>query len=398
MAETFLDAYLKYNEIYESPGSFWKWSAYSIISSTLGDRCNLILGDKIIYPNLYILLLAESSGHRKNAPVDMAQDLLSTHKFGKTLYGRATVPAVIDDLKHTESDEKTHKAIKVNASTFISTEFGASIVKDPDGMKVLTDIYDFKKRYQVITRTGPCFDLEKIVFSILAASNEDMLGDLFDESVIKGGFLARTLLIRTNEFRPGNDMLDIDPEERKQSIVPVVAHLSKIHRLSGTFKVEQAAKDEYKKFYHPFRADYAKLKESTGIIGRIHMHMLKLSMVLSANDLTMCILKRHMEQAIDECMSLLQNYKRFTMNHAKTEIGTVTGIILSSLLDAKDHFLTRRELIRLNWQSFDTEMMQKAIEVLKETGYINEHMFKEGPAYMLTKAFLDKLGANEPTK
>lgn len=391
MPATFISEYLRHTQIYESPTSFWLWSAYAMVATALGDRCNLIDGDNFIYPNMYVMFLAESSGHRKNRPVELPQQMFKLNPRIKMISGRASVQAILDELSQTE----THNGvvIKANAATFFAEELSANIVNDAEGMKILTTIYDFKPvPFMHRLRHGAKFDLDKVVFTMLSASNEAMLKGLFDQTVIEGGFLARTILIRPNEMRPPNSLLRVDPEERKASRAKVVEKLNQLYKLNGSFKMEEAAIDEHDKWYNDFRTSYMKIKESTGFIGRLQTHVKKLAMILAANELMTCVLKRHMEDAIEQCLGLRKNYERFTMNHAKTDIGNAGGLILSCLLDAENNTLTRKALIRANWQNFDAEHLEKAVQALDDAGYITQVMARGSElAYKLTPLFLEKL-------
>ena len=394
MPENFISAYLDHTSIYESPKAFWRWSAYSTISTILKDRCYIKNGDSFLFPNLYILLLAESSGHRKNRPVEFSEtvSIASSISGVKTISGRASVQAILDELARTETDPKTGKVVKLTSATFYSTELSAGIVADPEGLKILTDIYDFKPNaYKNRLRTGPSFDLQRIVFSMFTASNQEMLQGLFDTSIIRGGFLARTLLIIPDEFRPSNSLMRLNHEVLKLSKERVITLARNVSQLTGEFQIEESAISEYETWYNPFRQDYAKHKEVSGVIGRIHTHVLKIAMILAANDLNLCILKKHIEQAIDECRGLLPNYNIFTMSHAKHEVGTVGGIVITSLLEAKDYMLSRKMLMRLNWQNFDSETLEKAITGLAEAGLIQIHQLRDGLAYQLTQQCLDMI-------
>lgn len=397
MADNFISAYLEHTAPYESPGSFWKWSGYSTISSVIRDKGYLKNGDSFLFPNLYILFLAESSGHRKNRPVDLSEKLVnSLNKAGynyKTISGRSSVQAMMDELARAETDPNTGKVIACNSATFFAPELSAGIVNDPEGLKILTDIYDFKENeYKNRLRTGHNFNLSKLVFSMLSASNPDMLVGLFDQSVIRGGFLARTLLVVPNEFRGSNSLLRIDYDKLKESLLRTTAHLKEIAKLSGEFKMEEAAIVEYEAWYDPFRQDYAKKKEVTGIVGRVHTHVFKVAMILAANDLSMCIKKCHIEKAIEECLSLLPNYSVYTMNNAKSEIGSVGGVVITELLAAEGYTMSRKMIIRARWQDIDLELLEKAILALEEAGFIKRHMYKDGEYYQLTKQCLDMVG------
>lgn len=396
MPENFIESYLTHTKKYESPNSFWKWSAYSTISTVLRDKCYIRNGDSLLFPNLYILLLAESGG-RKNRPVELSEQLTINIPGIKTLSGHASVQGILDDLARTETDPNTGKVLKSSSATVFAPEFAAALSPDPQGMKILTDLYDYKPNtYKNRLRTGPSFDLEKIVLSIFAASNPDMLTTLFDQAVIRGGFLARTLLITPNEFRPANALIRNDDAETarlKQSLDILKQMLRKVAQVTGEFKFEEAAVDEYEKWYVDFRQDYLRRKEITGVIGRIHTHILKLAMVFAANELTLCIKKKYIEQSIEECLSLIKNYSIFTMNHAKTEIGTVGGTILTSLLAAKNsnYMLSRKVIIRDNWQNFDVDLLDKAVIALEAAQMLVQHQMKDGIYYQLTKQCLEML-------
>ena len=390
MPETFYSAYINHTSIYETPLSFWRWSAYSIISSILKDKCYIKNGDSLLFSNLYILFIAESSGHRKNRPVEFGQTLVNSINASKTISGRASVQAILDELASTETDAKTGRVIKSNSATFYAPELSAGIVSDPDGLRVLTDIYDYKTNpYKNRLRTGPSFNLERVVFSMLSASNQDMLTNLFDQSIIKGGFIARTLLVMPNEFRAPNSLLRLDHEALKKSKEDIILHLRRINQLSGEFQIDDSSITEYESWYNPFRKEYAKRKDITGIIGRIHTHILKIAMILAANELTQCIQKRHVEQAIEECLGLIPNYNTFTMSNAKTEIGSIGGTIITELLTAKDHMLSRKAIIRAYWHSFDLDLMDKAVLALEEAGMLKTHQTKDGLYYQLTPYALE---------
>jgi uncharacterized protein DUF3987 len=392
---SFVSSYFEHNKIYESPGSFWKWSSYAIISAILKDKCYLKNGSSLLFPNLYTLIVAESSGHRKNRPVEFSETLVHSVNNTKILSGRASVQAILDDLHRAESDAKTGKVIKSNSAILFAVELSAAIVADPEGMGILTDIFDFKPNpYKQRLRTGPCFDLDKIVFSMLSASNEEMLRRLFDISVVRGGFLARTLLIVPNEFRKSNSLLEIDHTALEAGKMRLIELLKAISLLNGEFAIEPEARREYEDWYNPFRKSYEKKKEASGIVGRIHTHVLKIAMILAADKLSLSIRKEEMEQAINDCISLLPNYSIFTMAHGKTDLEQAGGIVIADLLAAPLHLLSRKDIIRRHWTNgVNVEMLDKIVINLETAGLLQSIQSKEqGMCIQLTKSCLESLG------
>ena len=97
MPNTFISSYLEHTKIYESPGSFWRWSAYASIAALLRDNCYLKQGDRLLFANIYVLFLAES-GTRKGPPIDLSETLLSKLAITKIISGRASVQAILDEL------------------------------------------------------------------------------------------------------------------------------------------------------------------------------------------------------------------------------------------------------------------------------------------------------------
>jgi len=366
--ETFISAWMKHTEIYESPGSFWKWGAYASIAALLRDNCYLKQGDRLLFPNIYVLFLAES-GTRKGPPVDLSETLLTKVNVTKIISGRASVQAILDELSRAETDRKTGKITKAGSAIFYAAEMAAGIVADPEALKILTDIYDYKTNpYKSRLRTGPCFNLERIVFSMLAASNEAMLKGLFGVAEIQGGFLARIFLVTPNEQRPPNSLMRLDPEERKKSLSNVLSLFTKISSLRGEFQIEEDAICEYEAWYKSFKLDYQKKKEVSGIIGRIHTSALKLALILAANRNSLIVSKQDMEKAIDECVSLLPNYSVFTMTNGRNEESNAAGIVMGDLLGAKNYMMPRKELLRKNFQILTAEGLDKISVNLEQAG------------------------------
>jgi histone H3/H4 len=343
---------------------------------------------------MYVLFLAES-GARKGPPVNLSETLLSKAAVTKVISGRSSVQAILDELARAETDKKTGKITKAGSAIFYASEMAAGIVADPEALKILTDIYDYKTNpYKSRLRTGPCFNLDRIVFSMLAASNEAMLKGLFGVAEIQGGFLARIFLVVPNERRPPNSLMRLDQEAFDKSLMHVIELFNEIKTLKGEFKLSEEAIDEYESWYHPFKASYSASKEVSGITGRMHTHVIKLAMIIAANELRLNITKADMELAINECIVLLPNYNTFTMSHHKDESGQAGGTVVAELLAAPNHRLKRKELIRRHCLVIPNyaELLDKIIISLEQADYVQQIGTKEGIYIQLTPTCLEMLG------
>ena len=393
---TFLSAYLKHNELYESPTSFWHWSGHASIAAVLRDNCFLQLGERRLYSNIYVLSIAESSGYRKGPPVDLSETLVSKIGNTKIISGRSSIQAVMDELARVESDKKTGKITKAGSAIFYAPEMKAGIVADPDALSILTDIYDYKTNpYKSRLRTGPCFNLDRIALTMLAASNEAMLKGLLGIGEIQGGFLARICLVTPSERRPPNDLLDLNEGEIKESLNNVLSKLKEISDLKGAFILTPKAKAEYRDWYNPFNLSYLENKESSGIRGRIHTTVLKIALIHAANRLSLELSKEDVEGAIDECMALLPNYSIFTMSQGKSEFTQLAGMVIMELqlAKSKEYTLKQKELMRkLLPNGMTPDLLEKIVLGLEMAGSIKQIQSKEGLYIQLTESALKDLG------
>jgi hypothetical protein len=394
----FLSAYLEHTKYYESPGSFWQWSGFATISAILRDSCYRRQGDSYLFPNIYILLLADSSGHRKGRPIDLCEMLVHAINNTKVIGGSSSVQALIDELAHTETDARTGRLKKAGSGIFVAQELSAALVEDPRAIKILTDIYDYKPMgYTVRLISRAHSKIDKLVLSFFGASNEHLLKGLFDQAAIYGGLLARTFLILPNEFRESNSLWD-SPEtldRRQKSFKHLVELLLGISQLQGEFIFSEDAQYEYDVWYKPFRMSYKKRPDKSGVTGRIHTSILKIAMILAANDLTLCVGKRHVEQAIEHCMALLPNYKVFVMTSGNSNIKEAGAIILEEMINAEGHRITRKNLLARHWADFDADMLDKVVVTLTGGGLLTEVTCGNEVTYCLTDKCLAIMGGKE---
>jgi hypothetical protein len=367
----FISCFLNLVKDYESPSSFWKWGAYATIAAVLRDNVYRRQGASYIYPNIYVLLLADSSVHRKGKPVDTSEILISSINNTKLITGSTSIQAMIDELARVESDAKTGKLHKSGSGIFLAQELSAALVEDPRAIKILTDIYDYKPMgYSVRLVSRANAKIDKLVLSMFAASNEALLRDLYNNTAIYGGLLARTFLVLPDEFRKSNSLWD---EKPKDEFKECISYLQKIAELKGEILFEQDAMNEYDNWYKPFRESYRNKNEKSGVVGRIHTGVMKIAMLLAANELTLVIKKHHIEMAITDCMNLLPNYRTFLMTTGgsknKEEIGS---FILETMIKAKDHKFSRKQFLQqpIFIQPEGGELLDKMMTTLEAGGIV----------------------------
>lgn len=393
---SFIDSYIQYTANYESPSSFWKWSAYTIIASILRDNC-YCTDDKqtVIYPNIYVLLLATSAEQRKGQPVGFCEKLVEHVENTKVISGRSSIQAILDELKKAETNKTTGKILNGGSALFSVPELSAGIVNDPEAIKILTDIYDFRAKYTSRLRGTGTFEIKNVCFTMLAASNEDLLKDVYDTKALFGGLLGRTFLIVPDEFRKGNSLLRklgyIEEVDYRGLWKSMEKELHEIAMMVGQFKFTDDAIDAYESWYLPFREGYRNKTEKSGVTGRIHTSIIKLAMILAAIDKELIVRAKHIFQSIDECIALLPNYQRFLLGQGKSPGSEVGVIVLNEIYDAPYHTLSKKIILQRHWNDFDPDVFEKLIATLCSAGMVSMTPDGDGVAYTLTKKCLEIL-------
>jgi hypothetical protein len=384
----FIQDYLEYTKDYESPTSFWRWSAYATIAAVLRDNIYKKQGDITTYPNIYVLLLAQSAG-RKGHPINLGQRLIASVNNTKIISGRSSIQAIIDELAHTETNAKTGKLIKGGSAIFIASELAAGLVSDDAAVGILTDIYDLKTDFKHHLRSTGRLKIDRIVFSMLAASNADLLKGVYNQSAIHGGLLGRTFLIAPNEFRPPNSLLDIADTTR--AIELIEGSIKKISELQGEVFISQEAKEEYDNWYKPYYRSLEKKGDKSGVLGRLHMGVFKLAMIIMANDNEMQMRRCHVEEAIAECMALIPNYNAFTMGAGKSTISEAGGILIPELLESQDYMISRKKFLQKHWVNVDGDILDKLALTLESAGLLTTIVSANEIFYKLTNKALEAM-------
>lgn len=398
----YIQQFLEHTKNFESPGSFWKWSAISQISAVLRDNCFTHYVNSKLYPNLYVMLVA-GTGVRKDAPVAEAENLVLKVQNNKVISGRTSVEAILDELGKTETNRVTNKLIRGGSAIFVARELSAGIISSEEAINVLTDIYDYRANpYAHRLRTGPSFDITKLIFSMFTATNIEMSRAFLTTKAIRGGLLARTLIITPNEYRPGYVGLKT-AEERTAQITQEAESwqccfkkLKEISELKGEFIFGRSEiefySDWYIKEWHP---KLPKINDATGICKRIHTTIIKVAMCLAANDLSLSIKKHHIEEAMFSCLGLLPNYQTFHMANGKNKLTEAGAIVLQELMDAKNHQMTRSKMMAKHWQDFSLEELDSVVKGFCEAKYIKLTAYNETITLELTDFAIQDLNLDK---
>lgn len=375
---SWLDDLVKEHSEFESPLSFWKWSALSAISAIVKDQIWLPRYLYKLYPNIYVMLHAES-GLKKGPPVSMANQLVSSVNNTRVISGRSSIQAILKEMG-TSHTIPGGKVISTSTAFICSSELSSSIVDDPVAAKILTDLYD--RHYRVSDWRSllkmETFNLKDPTITMLTATNDAMSQSFFDKSAIQGGFFARTFIIYENEENKANALIIPPkwiPDYQKSS-----EYLKTLSQLKGSFTpMGSSDKDElhtiwfkskdeqgylteaglvYQEWYNNFKKTIKEqgIKDSTGTLNRFGDSVLKVAMLLSLSEKSDLIINEQaMIEAIDICEKLIGNVRRATMSRSgMSDSSTIKNHIIHELLGRETHRISRQLLMKKMWMHFSS--------------------------------------------
>ena len=382
----FITTLLEHLETAESPNSYIKWAGLAAISAVLRDNIYFKFKFDVIYPNIYVVIVAGSSATRKDAPVRICEKLVREVANTKIVAGRTSIQAVMKILSENYTNEQGHR-LKGASGLITSKELSDLIVEDPVAMKIITDWYDCHDRWDNNLISSGVSKLENVCVTILAASNDVLFQDVFKNAEIYGGLLARSFIISETRRKTKNSRM-FDSLDEKDLYPLLVKHLRELARCKGPITLTNEAKIFYDEWY--LGIDDEKF-DRAGVIARMHTGVLKVSILLAAarENFKMTVQKYDVEQAIDWCTALVKNYKQVTIVSGKSDLANPINMILAELIREKDHILQRRHLIQRLLGAIDTAILDRCVETLVEAEYIRVTQKQSAVAYELTKKFLE---------
>jgi hypothetical protein len=363
----FVEEFLKVTRYIESPTSYLEWAAYTALAATMRDNVYIRIGAfRRIYPNIYVILLADSAATRKSSPLKALSKLVKQVNNTKIIEGRASIQAVLEDLAAVKNIKG--KTISGASCLLYSEEFASLFVKDPQVSGVVTDLYDYHDEWPVRLKSGT-INLKEVCVTICAASNTAFLSEMFHKVDILGGLVGRTVFIIEEKARFKD--LGFDDPTTDVDLEPLVRHLIALSRKQGVVQLTEAALAYLKEWYDT--TDFAKNESKTGFEHRAHTLATKLAICLAASEeeWNLVLEERHIKTAINKLLPLWSNYKRISamINISQQPVNQAISDIMVILIKINKPF--ERELLLTSLLGrIDGETLDKAIITLEQSGLV----------------------------
>src|SRR3989339_899726 len=217
----FFAQYIQFaSETTDCPETFHWFISYAVASAVIGKNVCFPFGDNLLFPNLWLILIAPSSEYRKSTALGIGLSMLRKVSLSLVLPSRFTEEAFMNDLV-------------LNPQGLIPFyEFKALldlVRKDYNsGLKsLLTELYDVPD-FLVRKTMGGVMTVERPCVSIMAATTMEWFLNSCKEDDFGSGFLPRFLFI---PVRSKSRDLPIPPpadQAKKQKLVDELLQIQKI--------------------------------------------------------------------------------------------------------------------------------------------------------------------------
>jgi hypothetical protein len=362
---SFVDLYLKYTAESESPARYLYWSALGSIAAIVRDNVYLPRQYNKTFANIFVLFVGPS-GMRKSFPVYFAEDMIREVGGTKIFSGRASIQGIVHRLHEAVTDESGGPPIKGAAGIILASEFANSLISDETSLTQLTDLYDgnYHKVWEYTLKGTGLDSLNQPCLSMIGASNEENLDLILQDNSIRGGFLARTVIVYESGLTKINPMTKVTPEPFPKTILYDQIH--RIADLKGEFSWTEDGAKLYEEWYTPFRRNVAASRDSTGTLDRLHETIVKVAMLISVSrGSDLLLTPDDVYEAIQACKNYVSGNRRIAMGlSGKAVSAPGTAAVIKALLSQPDMAMAKSELLAENWQHFDLFELDRILESL----------------------------------
>lgn len=369
--DSWLHEYLRYTQGQESPQEFHMWTGLSIIAAVLGRNVWLDRGYYKLFPNIYVMLVAEPGICKKSVATSIGVSLLQALPDPPYVFAQKVTPErLIQALSEQLEVEGQH--LRLDSSAFVyAPEASVFLGKrhgDDDLLALLTTFYDCPDRWSYETKTQGKLELHNVCLNMLAATTPEWLKAAVPPDAAGGGFASRIVFVyaeRPSKLVPFPE-LSSDDLVRKQRLIH---DLQQIQAMRGTFSITNDARTVYSVWYEenakrevdPALAPYLQRKPDT---------ILKLAMVLAAAEADILVIeRRHILAALNVYKAVEDNLPDAVSSITTIPDSEIAERVLK-VIARSGGAITHTRLMQKCWRFANATSMPAAIDTLEQMGAI----------------------------
>lgn len=367
-----INAFCDYTKATEIPTIFSMWTAISTISAALGRDCFVDRGFFVVFPNLYVVLVAGSAACKKSSAIMLAYKLIEKIKPRVHILSQKMTPeALIGSLSGMTAKDSTlilDEAVGIIVVDELSTLIDRNAFKS--GMiSLLTKLFDCHD-FPYETRGRGIELIKNPCLSILGGSTLHWIKASIPPEAVGGGFTSRVLFV----FKDANEKIEAWPvvsEENRKRHDDIAHDINEVAKMRGSFGLTDEALDLFKDEYASFRNKSPLIRNPnlSGYAGRRDTLLLKICMVCSA-----AVDDRRVID-IDDMMMAIKALRLIEMDMPKVLqaisaefVGDVCEQTLTIIMNSGG--IPRPQLVKAMRQRLTVRQLDIILETLMEEGVV----------------------------
>lgn len=384
--KNWVKSYLEYTHETESAGVFHKWTAHSLIAGVMRKKCKLALGRISVYPNMYVVLVAEPGVARKSQAISYGTPFLEAIPDIYTSADSITREALLQDLETCAVDEPLPDGttFRHTSLNIIAKEFEIFLGQKSENTKMLvllTDLFDSQDMpWKYRTKNSGNNVVPSVFINMLGATTPESLASCLPPSAIGGGLTSRILFIYA-EKKTKKIPIPYVTEELVELRDALQKDLFKISKIAGTYVFTPEAKDFWIKWYMSYdETSSSRLcldKSFDGWYSRKPMYLLKMAQISAASEHSRLeVTEKNLEYAIknieDAEISMAKTFRAVGRSAITADVDLIMSIVeeRGMILDS--------ELMSIVWRDIDSIKFDNVANTAVKTGRIVRKYSKLG--------------------
>jgi len=293
----FIQAYKEFClEITDAPDNYHDFMALAVVGIILGNRCFLPYGDTRIYPNVWLILLGDSSSSRKTTAINIGKRLIS-EACPEKIYPNEFSQEKIQSLLETKPCGCFFFSEFITLMGLLSRDYLA-------GTKgFLADLFDSPFTYRRETEKKSII-IQNPAISIISATTQSWFTEKMKESDVMGGFIPRFLMVSPN---PKTKNISIPPEADREKRGRLVKMLQDFEGMSGGCYLHNDARAYFDSWYDRL-CNIPGNGKVQPFIHRLQTYTLKFAIILNAiHEHSLKISVNSMKEAVEYSVSIARH-------------------------------------------------------------------------------------------
>lgn len=322
LCHDWLGSYLELTASLEAPESLHLWTGLVLLSAATRRKIYLDMQHGRVFPNMYIIIVAESARVRKSVAMDHGRDLLmDAIPDIRIMRDSMTSQGLIKSMNHRVSviqGDRINEELRSDVAIFadeIANLFSYEKTRSAQMVIFLTRAYTCPAIYDHTTVRDATVRLHNLYPVLIGGTDPRNLKVLPEDAI--GGLTGRLIWVVENTRRANNPGWKRDPRltlERDLLREYLIHDLRRIANLSGEMQTEPTAMDFYDHWYEELSKKDSKDPDTDAFYHRCHTTALRLATLLSLSmSDTLVITMAQMKAAIALIELQLPVVKRVTM-------------------------------------------------------------------------------------